>query len=48
MDFFIVEINRDQLAQLEKSCSFWGLFYWKRSLQNKIRQCPSQWERAAG
>jgi hypothetical protein len=34
MDLFIVEINRDQLAQLEKSCSFLGLFYWKRSLQN--------------
>jgi hypothetical protein len=34
MDLLIAEINRDQFAQLEKSCAFLGRFYWKRSLQN--------------
>jgi hypothetical protein len=34
MDLFIAEITRDQLRRLEKAATFFGKFYWKKSLQN--------------
>jgi hypothetical protein len=34
LDLYIAEISRKQLHQMEKSCAFFGNFYWKRSLQN--------------
>ena len=33
MDLHVAEITRDQMVRLEKSCTFFGRFYWKRSLQ---------------
>ncbi len=34
MDLYVAEITREQLARLEKACTFFGRFYWKNSLQN--------------
>jgi hypothetical protein len=34
MDLYIAEITRDQMTQMEKACSFFGNFYWRKSLQN--------------
>lgn len=33
MILLIAEISRDQLARLEKSCAFFGRYYWKKTLQ---------------
>lgn len=34
MDLYIAEITRDQMTRMEKACSFFGNFYWRKSLQN--------------
>ncbi|MGD9367789.1 MAG: hypothetical protein PVH87_18965, partial [Desulfobacteraceae bacterium] len=33
MDLYIAEITRDQMTRMEKACSFFGNFYWRKSLQ---------------
>ena len=48
MDLLIAEITREQLQRLEKACTFFGKWYWKKSLQNLWYSKPAKMQEFLG